>query len=464
MPSCSLPAPMVQLRSELGDLVASIESSMPYAAVLLTSRQGLRIYVDNKQENVTEENPTAGTILTAFNGHTITEQALSGFDKDQIMHAARELSRTAQGVNGKIIDPGAQRQGDFFTQMEIDPHALTIQDKLERCRELNRRVKSLDPRLLNVRISYLERSEKSLFRNRNADLAQDVQRVYLLVAVMIAGEHGMRFNWHSKTATAGWEALHFSDDELQKLVADTVAMLDSERIEPGEYDIITSPIVSGVICHESFGHGVETDMLLKDRAKSAYYLGREVGSSLVNISDDPSFPAAFGSYFFDDEGLQASPTKIVEQGVFQRGITDLYSATALGITRSPNGRRQDFARKAYARMSNTFFERGATPVEDLFLQVEDGVYLERWNSGMEDPKGWGIQVTCLYGREIKGGKFSGRIFAPIVLTGYVPDVLHSITAVGDEWELSGGTCGKGHKEYVPTASGGPHLLLRARLG
>jgi hypothetical protein len=30
--------------------------------------------------------------------------------------------------------------------------------------------------------------------------------------------------------------------------------------------------------------------------------------------------------------------------------------------------------------------------------------------------------------------------------------------------MDGGNCGKGHKEIVPVASGGPHLLLTARLG
>ena len=46
--------------------------------------------------------------------------------------------------------------------------------------------------------------------------------------------------------------------------------------------------------------------------------------------------------------MLAGPTQIVEDGVFRRGITDLYSATPLGIPRSANGRRQDFTRKAYA--------------------------------------------------------------------------------------------------------------------
>jgi len=105
----------------------------------------------------------------------------------------------------------------------------------------------------------------------------------------------------------------------------------------------------------------------------------------------------------------ASSTRIVENGIFRRGITDLYSATALKIPRSANGRRQDYSRKAYARMSNTYF-------------------------------------------------------APVGISGYVPEVLQSISAVSREVQLDGGSCGKGHKEIVPVASGGPHLLLKARLG
>jgi TldD protein len=189
-----------------------------------------------------------------------------------------------------------------------------------------------------------------------------------------------------------------------------------------------------------------------------------VGSSLVNIFDDPSRSGSYGSYFFDDEGALSSPTQIVENGVFRRGITDLYSANALGIPRSANGRRQDYSRKTYARMSNTYFGPGTSTLDEMVAQVDQGIYLDKWSSGMEDPQGWGIQVTCRFGHEIKNGKITDRVFAPIGVSGYVPHVLQSITAVSKVVDLDGGSCGKGHKETVPVSSGGPHLLLRARLG
>jgi TldD protein len=205
-------------------------------------------------------------------------------------------------------------------------------------------------------------------------------------------------------------------------------------------------------------------MFLKERARAAHFIDKTVGSPLVNIMDDPSQAGGFGSYFFDDEGQLAVPTQIVEAGTFRRGITDRYSATALQIPRSANGRRQDYSRKAYARMSNTFFGPGTSTVDEMIAQVDHGIFLDKWSSGMEDPQGWGIQVTCRYGHEIKGGRITERVFAPIGITGYVPDVLQSITAASDTVLLDAGNCGKGHKESVPVSSGGPHLLLTARLG
>jgi TldD protein len=464
MSAFNLPPAMTALRAQLGSVIADVEARAPYAAALLSARQGLTIVVDNREERVTEHAPTAGAVITAFDGATIHERAGGGFDRSAVERAARDLAHSVTFARGPEIDPGPERRGDFVTPMQIPPESLSTEEKLERCRDLQRRVRGLDQRIVNVRVIYIEAGELSVFRNRAADLAQRVQRVRTFVFVFASGGNGVRYDWMTKSATGGWEALTYTDAELQTIVDNAIALLSAERIEPGEYTIITSPGVTGTICHESFGHGVETDMFLKERARAAHFIDRVVGSPLVNIWDDPSRDGGYGSYFFDDEGRLSTPTQMVENGVFRRGITDLYSATALNIPRSANGRRQDYSRKTYARMSNTFFAPGATPVADLFAQVEDGMYLEKWSSGMEDPQGWGIQVTCHYGREIKHGKLTGRMFAPIGISGYVPDVLQSIRAVGDAWHLDGGACGKGHKETVAVASGGPHLLLKARLG
>jgi TldD protein len=115
-------------------------------------------------------------------------------------------------------------------------------------------------------------------------------------------------------------------------------------------------------------------------------------------------------------------------------------------------------------MTNTFFGSGETPLEELIGMVYQGIYIPKVSSGMEDPKGWGIQVSGHYGFEIKNGKLTDKMYAPVGLTGYVPDVLDSISAVSNDFDLSGGYCGKGTKETVPVTDGGPHLLMKVRLG
>ena len=464
MTELQLPFAMADLRPALGEIVGLGMQRAPYFSVLLSSRHGLTITVDNREERVTERPPAAGTVLSAFDGATIFERAIGGFNRDEIRTAARDFL-AGLSVQKYIPQVEPERSGDFVTTVQIDPLSLSIRDKLGRCREIQERAKGNDARIVNVRLIYNELNEHAVFAGPSADLAQQVQRVSMMLVVVVASSEGeVRYDFAMKSGSAGWEVLIWSDEEIQALVDNALALLSAERIEPGDYQIIAAPGVSGTICHESFGHGVETDMFLKERARAAHFIDKVVGSPLVNIADDPSQLGSYGSYFFDDEGCMAAPTQIVENGVFRRGITDLYSATALGIPRSANGRRQDYSRKAYARMSNTFFSPGTSTLNEMLAQVDHGIFLEKWSSGMEDPQGWGIQVTCHYGHEIKSGRITERIFAPIGITGYVPDVLQSITAVSNDLQMDGGNCGKGHKEILPVASGGPHLLLTARLG
>ena len=66
---------------------------------------------------------------------------------------------------------------------------------------------------------------------------------------------------------------------------------------------------------------------------------------------------------------------------------------------------------------------------------------------------------------IKDGKLTGNIIAPVVMTGYVPDLLNSISMVSETVELGGsGYCGKGYKEFVKTSCGGPYIKAKVRLG
>jgi TldD protein len=481
-----LPPELRAANEHLPALVLEMEKRVPYAAASLSRNGGLNIRVSHREQQVTEVKPSQGLVLSAWNGSFFEERASSELTPKAMFDLAQfartvELStspqrgrdavatspqrgRDAVATPSETIDPGASLRQHSDTPFVQDPTLLSAKDKLELCLQLHGNVRDLDPHIVNVQVHYSEVQESKAFANRSRQLSQNVLRLRFTVVVLVSDGQQVQYDWLTKEGTGGLELVQFTDEELRRLCDRAVALLTAEKVPPGMYEVICSPDVSGVIAHEAFGHGVELDMFLKGRARSQQYLGKPVASPLVSIVDDPSYPGAHGSYFFDDEGQLASPTYIIREGVFEQGLSDLLSAHRLHMPHTANGRRESFERKIYVRMSNTFFARGETPVSTMIESVERGVYLNKTSSGMEDPKGWGMQVTSHYGQEIRHGKLTGRLFAPVGITGYVPDILQSVSAVGNDFALSGGTCGKGHKEWVPVSSGGPHLRLKARLG
>ncbi|MBP3704355.1 MAG: TldD/PmbA family protein, partial [Clostridia bacterium] len=234
---------------------------------------------------------------------------------------------------------------------------------------------------------------------------------------------------------------------------------------PGVYDVITDPSITGLIAHEAFGHGVELDQFVKDRALAKEYVGKYVASPISNMKDGAASAVSAGSYFFDDDGVLAGDTQIIKDGILVAGISDLASATQLGLAPTGNGRRESTRRKAYARMTNTFFEKGNDKLEDMIASIDHGYMIFETSNGMEDPKNWAIQCVAQYGIEIVDGKLTENYVSPVILSGYVPDLLKSISMVSDDFRVIGsGSCGKGAKEWVRVSDGGPALKVKVKLG
>jgi TldD protein len=456
----------------VGELVGELDARFPYAAALLSGASGIQISDNGSEQDATETNPSRGIVFTVYDGAAFQEYATSDLDAARLASGARAwaggLSPRTGGppISGvdREVGPAPERL-TFATQMEVDPASVPLSEKLRLMRDIQRRARDLDARIVQAQARYADQTQHCVYIGRGRWLVQDVTRAVFAIIIAVSDGTQVRYHYTINGKTAGFEVTRIGEEELRQTADTALRLLEAERIEPGEYTIVTDSSISGTIAHESFGHGVELDLFPKGRALSKKYLDRQVAAPMIQMYDDPSYTGGYGSYFFDDEGEVARPTQILKDGVFVLPISDFAAATYAPGTHTPNGRRQDFTRKAYARMTNTFFGSGDAPPEELIAGVARGVYLRSAESGMEDPMGWGIQVTAHYGEEIVDGRPTGRLFAPIGITGYVPDVLRSIDAVGSDFELlGGGVCGKGHKELVPVSTGGPHLRMKARLG
>ena len=345
-----------------------------------------------------------------------------------------------------------------------DPEELGDEAIVDKLTKLHKKGMAYDEKILNCSVRVEFQKYSKLFLSKNKDLEQNVMWSSAAVTVNTKRGNEVKDSYESFSIMGGLEILDSLDEKIESTAKVALELLDSEPIKPGVYDCVCTPEVTGMIVHEAFGHGVEMDMFVKDRALAKKYVGEYVASPLVTMHDGNAV-AQTATYFFDDEGTLSHDTVVIDEGILVNGISDLQSAMALGTEPTGNGRRESYRRKAYTRMTNTYFEPGTDKVEDMIASIKDGLLLEMPFSGMEDPKNWGIQCMVNFAREIKDGKLTGKIFSPIVLTGYVPDLLKSISMMSDTKQLSGGGfCGKGYKEWVKVSDGGPYIKAKIRLG
>ena len=473
----NLPPELEKLRGFLPELVAIAEKKVPYAAVLASQSAGETVMKSSADERTNPNPPQPGIRISAWDGATFHSVATSRIDdSDYLRWLTRELVESITVKSGPVPDAGKKLDRHFESEFEEDPATVTATERQGVCRHAFEAITGFDKRIVAARVIYFYTREYRLFCNRQKLLSSAVSNVGLYLVPF--GSDGQRqvMNFAGFNG-AGHEAARISDDQIRETADLAVRYLTAERIQPGEYRVILDPDIAGTLAHESFGHGCEMDTMMRGAARALVYIGRRVGSDLVNIVDFGGLPGRHGSIFFSDDGVLATePAVLVKDGILQPTMmTDLYSYTHMrdrvpGLKLSANGRLEAYDHPVYARMTNTYFlplpkEKGGMTKDELIADSGDAVLVEQLTSGMEDPLGWGVQLQALRGREIKAGRLTDKLYYQFGLTGYVPDVLASVDGLTSELVVkSGGTCGKGHKEYVRTATGGPYVRCRMKLG
>lgn len=227
----------------------------------------------------------------------------------------------------------------------------------------------------------------------------------------------------------------------------------------GNYTVILSPMCAGLFAHESFGHQSESDFMTGQGALIRQWpIGSEVASPLLSIFDDGSSPGV-GCIHVDDEGTLCGRTWLIRNGVLSGRLHSVETASHFGEKPTGNARALDCDHEPIVRMTNTCIAAGSTPVEELFSQVEDGIYIEsiRGGSGlsrftMNPNLAWRIR--------------NGRKREPVrisVLAGDVKETLREVDGVSSNFRLFGsvdGGCGKFGQVGLRVGFGGPHIRVK----
>ena len=348
---------------------------------------------------------------------------------------------------------------------KIDPLNVPIDDKIERVREIYTYVKNSDERIINVQVKYLELLIERIFvNNEGCKLRQVIPRTRVFIVPIAKEGSVVDYDYFVKSGEIGFEIFDsLENNVLDQVVKNSLEMLKAELPPAGRNNIILDPSMVGLIAHESFGHGLEADQILRDRSYLKQHLNKQVASEICTIYDTPSIEKKLGSYFFDDEGIKAGHNILVENGILKNFIYDRRTASELKATPQGNGRRESFAHPVNVRMSNTYFGSGDYELEEMISEIKEGVMLIHGYFGMEDPLGGGMQCTSKKGYLIENGEKT-KILKAIALSGDVLEMLKNIDAVSkDALKLDGGTCGKGTEDMVPVTSGGSYVRAKNTL-
>lgn len=454
--------PTMEILSKLAENAA--ESGFYFDANYLDAQESRLILF--KENSNYEKSSDKGVKMRIWDGEKFLEYGLSSLEENNLRKAYENILEKAKKNQNSISEPfeldvDKIEMNREFKSMSLRPlNTVSIEEKNELLSRIKEKILAYSEDIVNVRVGLIEEREEHLFINNYKRLFQEIDLGILIIVAFVRCDDGSTKMVYKSLVDNGAEVFEKAHSKMDEFFEEIEAMKKAKILEGGKYKVVLAPGLSGLLAHESFGHGMEADTLLKDRALASEWMGKKIGGEFVNIVDYPNLKGKHGEFFFDFEGNLAQKTYLVKEGVINEPISDIYSKTRLKLKNSANARFESYDHKHYTRMSNTYFEPGDKEVEELIAQVDDGIFIRESHGGMEDPKGWGVQLQGCFGQRIKDGKLVDEYYEGFSFNGFLPDIIKNIKGVSKAFEIEGGgMCGKGHKEYVRVSEGGPYMLI-----
>jgi len=185
-------------------------------------------------------------------------------------------------------------------------------------------------------------------------------------------------------------------------------------------------------------------------------LGKKIASNIVTFYDDGTIKGAFGSFKYDDEGVQSQKTLLVKDGVVVGLMHNRETAQKFNAKPTGNARAEDFRVEPIIRMRNTFMEPRDHSFKELVEDIKFGYYLKSFRGGQANLDGT-FQVGVQEAYEIVDGEVGSSV-RNASISGNTLETLLKVDAVGKDFELWPGRCGKGQTAFI--CDGGPHVKVK----
>ncbi len=394
----------------------------------------------------------------------------ASFEPAEIYRTAQFIAdAAAQGQAGEtalIVDMTRRTSGLSFP-IAPDPKQTAADKKIEMIQGLTERAWSADERVNQVTQYFQEVMRQINIATSSGSIINQLvgRTVFYALTYMKDKDGNLQQGTDSRGAYAGLDfftgdnSLEFVVDKSVERAKKLLEAIDSPR---GNFPVVLGPGGTGVLFHESCGHGMEADLVYKG-SNYKDQIGKQTAAKGVTLIDDGTLPNLPGSFAFDDEGTPSQRTVLVNDGIQENYLCDLIWAAKLGIESTGSGRRESFRYPPIPRMRNTFIDAGNVSPEDIIANTKKGIYVAQTGGGGE--------VDVITGNFMMGvGEAylieNGKITSPIkgvTLSGMGITAMKTIDMVGNDLVIfpGAGSCGKG--QSVSTGFGMPTIRVRGIL-
>jgi TldD protein len=376
--------------------------------------------------------------------------------------AAETAAQIATGT--PVVAPVAVQPRAIPRRYELQTVSLDVPgvEKRALLERVSRAAHAVSPAIVKVSASFEEAVREILVATSDGALVHDVQPLMRIGAHVIAERDGKRQGGSS--GGGGRMTMGYFDDKSpefhgKEAARGALAMLDAREAPAGEMEVVLAPGDSGILLHESVGHGLEADFNRKGTSRYSGQVGKPVASPLCTVVDDATFLQSRGTINVDDEGNEPHRSVLIENGTLVGYMHDRRSSQHFHLSPTGNGRRESYAASPLPRMTNTVLLAGPHDPEEILKSVKRGVYAKRFGGGQVDISCGDFVFSLTEGYLIEDGKLTAPL-KDVQLIGNGPDVLSNVTMLGNDLETSDGiwTCGK-EGQSVPVGVGCPTIKI-----
>ena len=429
-----------------------------FAELYAERTRGMSTTIDESRIEGVSSGSEQGAGVRVVKDGTAYFAHVDGLAEADLQRAADEA---AAALRGDRTEPRPLEAVESSPQpIRVRPEEVAAERKSELLRELDQRGRSQGEEIVQLRVSYSEARRQVAVANSAGVFATD-DRTRVRIGAQAVASRGDTVQTAVETLGGhrGFELLEDDPGRVAERAGRTaLTLLDAGPAPAGSMPVVVGGGFGGVLFHEMTGHGLEADHIQKGASVYEGRMGEMVAEPHLNAFDDGVLAGEWGTNAIDDEGTPAQKTQVIEDGRLVSYLHDRRSAERAGAESTGNGRRAGFGNLPIPRMTNTYIAPGDAKPEEIISEVKKGFYAVSFAGGQVEPASGDFVFGVSEGYLIEDGKVT-RPCRGATLIGNCVDALAEIDAVGDDFEMRSGICGKGGQQ-VPVGTGQGHVRIR----